>query len=93
MRKEAIQTAATCIRFLDWLNAQPVVFYFAVKQNCGCFGLVKVIAKTEHEVIAAMTKAYGNKWINYFYEKEIDFSKFPVGIIATINTITDDTGA
>lgn len=92
MRKEAIQTAATCIRLLEGLNAQPITIYFSAllrMKDWPIGSLVKVISRTEKEAILAIEKMYGSKWSVFYYEHEIDFSDYPGGIIATINTITE----
>lgn len=94
MRKEAIQTAATCILFLESLNWQPVELYFSTMYRNTefpwvCTELVKVISRSEKEAISAIEKAYGIQWTAFHYEYEIDFSDYPGGIIATINTITE----
>lgn len=94
MRKEAIQTAATCIRFLEGLNWQPITLYFSTMYNrielpWNSKELVKVISGSEKDAVSAIEKAYGIQWTAFHYDHEIDFSDYPGGIIATINTITE----
>lgn len=73
---------------------EPIkAFYFSTSNTSGFWKsdeAICVYAYTWFDAVTAIEKAYGKVWATVKDESAFNIKHYPGGIIATINTITDE---